>query len=381
MTRSPALAASRGGDRLEAVLDGQLVVLRARPLADDDRAAAVAQVLGVGVPLAAVADDGDRLALEQSEVGVLVVIHRRRHGRRPSFVLVGGCGTWSGRMRFGGTVRRRSTTARAGLALGRIHTITAGPNARSAARMRPRRRGDHSSRVARRYNAWCDATRRPEGARRCPFTTGPVSKPGLPRLPPVWITHLKEALNDGRSSEGYYALAEQHAGADDRRRPDAAGADRAGRRGAGRGGLAVEVAPPQIRRKLMPTPEATYRRAAAVAGDPACQRTSPGRPGGDRLAVEQGPAEVGRGVRRRRSSTPWRRASTCCSSTCSRPARHDPFGLHGAIWAAFGDPAEAVEPGRPLTLASYVAHGGRGSPRPTSSRSAWATRCPRCPSS
>ena len=53
-----------GADGLEAVADGEVVVLAAGALADDDVDAAVAEVLSVGVALRAVADDGDRLAFE-----------------------------------------------------------------------------------------------------------------------------------------------------------------------------------------------------------------------------------------------------------------------------------------------------------------------------
>ena len=41
---------------------------------------AVVQVLGVGVALAAVADDGDGLALQGRQVGVLVVVDPGGHG-------------------------------------------------------------------------------------------------------------------------------------------------------------------------------------------------------------------------------------------------------------------------------------------------------------
>ena len=47
----------------------------------DDLQTAVAQVLGLGVALAAIADDGDGLALEGLEVGVGVVVDRRGHGK------------------------------------------------------------------------------------------------------------------------------------------------------------------------------------------------------------------------------------------------------------------------------------------------------------
>ena len=62
------------------MLDGQVVVGRAGQLADDDVAAAVAEVLGVGVALRAVAEDGDRLALQQGEIGVFVVVNLGGHG-------------------------------------------------------------------------------------------------------------------------------------------------------------------------------------------------------------------------------------------------------------------------------------------------------------
>ena len=55
----------------------------ALPEADDDLGAAVAEVEGVGVPLAAVADDGEGAAGEAAAVGVGVVVHAHgivRHG-------------------------------------------------------------------------------------------------------------------------------------------------------------------------------------------------------------------------------------------------------------------------------------------------------------
>ena len=61
--RSPCLVASAALTGLKPWLIGQVVVRAAGPLADDDVAAAVAQVLGLGVALRAVADDGDRLVL------------------------------------------------------------------------------------------------------------------------------------------------------------------------------------------------------------------------------------------------------------------------------------------------------------------------------
>ena len=72
---SAALAASWRGKRLEAVLHGQIVVGRSRPLCHDHPATAVAEVLGMGVSLRAVAQNGDRLPFQQGQIGVLIVVN------------------------------------------------------------------------------------------------------------------------------------------------------------------------------------------------------------------------------------------------------------------------------------------------------------------
>ncbi|KAF5038975.1 hypothetical protein DSECCO2_548680 [anaerobic digester metagenome] len=63
-----------GGHGGEAVFLGQLPVGAAGTLADDHLDAGIAQVLGVGMALAAVADDGLGFVGQEGEVGVLVVI-------------------------------------------------------------------------------------------------------------------------------------------------------------------------------------------------------------------------------------------------------------------------------------------------------------------
>ena len=63
-----------------AVAYGEIVVGAARALADDDVQAGIAQVLGLSMPLGAVADDGNGLSLEGGEIGVFVVINRGGHG-------------------------------------------------------------------------------------------------------------------------------------------------------------------------------------------------------------------------------------------------------------------------------------------------------------
>ena len=77
---SACSVASSAETGLKAVADGQIVVRAAGPLADDHGTTAIAQVLGMGMPLRAVAQDGDRLALEERQVGVFVVINLGGHG-------------------------------------------------------------------------------------------------------------------------------------------------------------------------------------------------------------------------------------------------------------------------------------------------------------
>ncbi|HEV3261084.1 MAG TPA: DUF4058 domain-containing protein, partial [Gemmataceae bacterium] len=75
----------------------------------------------------------------------------------------------------------------------------------------------------------------------------------------AWIIHLKEALNGGLLPEGYYAMAEQHAGrviADvltlqlDERAPIVPRES---------GPVAVAEAPPRVSRKVVAGPNAAYR--------------------------------------------------------------------------------------------------------------------------
>jgi hypothetical protein len=72
-------AAGRLGDRLdrEAVLLGLVDRIRALTQADDDLDAGVLEVERVGMALGAVAEDGHGLAVEEREVGVVVVDHGR----------------------------------------------------------------------------------------------------------------------------------------------------------------------------------------------------------------------------------------------------------------------------------------------------------------
>ena len=90
------LGGFRCGNRLEAVLLGQLIVGAAGALAHHDLHAGVAQILGMGMALAAVADDGHRFVFQHTEICVFVIIYfhgsvlQRKlgwsHNRGPQFL-------------------------------------------------------------------------------------------------------------------------------------------------------------------------------------------------------------------------------------------------------------------------------------------------------
>ena len=92
---------------LQARLAGGLTAGGSLVEADDDLHTAVGEVAGVGVALGAVADDGHGLALEQAEVGGVVVVHRCGHCVVPSgragVVRTGS--EWSGRCGLAGVAR------------------------------------------------------------------------------------------------------------------------------------------------------------------------------------------------------------------------------------------------------------------------------------
>ena len=69
-------------ERLEAMAFGELIVGSAGSLGHNHLEAAITEVLGLGVPLRAVADDGDGLAGEVLEIGVGVVVDRAGQGVR-----------------------------------------------------------------------------------------------------------------------------------------------------------------------------------------------------------------------------------------------------------------------------------------------------------
>ncbi len=103
LTMSAALVASAAEMRLKAVADGQFVVRAAWSLTDDHLAAAVAEVLCVGVSLAAVAQNGDRFVLEQRQVGIVFVVNFGGHN---SCLCVEDLTALRRGIRDGSTVRR-----------------------------------------------------------------------------------------------------------------------------------------------------------------------------------------------------------------------------------------------------------------------------------
>ena len=170
-----------------------------------------------------------------------------------------------------------------------------------------------------------------------------------------WTIHLKEILNRDHLPPGYYAMAEQHAGAMiadilTLHKPDPPASIEEG----DRAGVAVAEAPPRVRRRLVASPEATYRntrRSLAirhVSGHrlvALVEIVSPGNK--DRpKSVEDFVGKV--------YKAPTSGVHVLVVDLFP-PGRHDPDGLHEMIWAEFGDPSEESEPDLPLTLASYVA--------------------------
>jgi hypothetical protein len=172
----------------------------------------------------------------------------------------------------------------------------------------------------------------------------------------AWIIHLKEALNGGLLPEGYYAMSEQHAGAMigdilTLHEPSGSPAEEMVDRGA----LAVAVAPPRNRLRLLPSPEATYRQQRRTI---AIRLAS-----GHRLIAL---LEIASPSNKDRAKSVEEFAAKVVSALEAGvhvllvdlipPGLHDPIGLHGAIWSNFGD-EQPIMPGLPLTLASYVSPG------------------------
>jgi hypothetical protein len=171
----------------------------------------------------------------------------------------------------------------------------------------------------------------------------------------AWIIHLKEVLNEQLVPEGYYALAEQHAGQviADVLTLQAADETVPGRRGGAAAILAKP--PPKVSRKVVAGPKATYRAARRtltvrhVSGHrliALIEILSPGNR--DREKSVRDFVEKVHGA--------LRHGCHLLVVDLFPPGRHDPQGIHEAIWADL-DPVEArVAPTvKPSKLASYLA--------------------------
>lgn len=170
-----------------------------------------------------------------------------------------------------------------------------------------------------------------------------------------WIIHLKETLNGGLLPDGFYALAEQHAGrvvADvltlQVGDPDASS-------GLGSSSVAVVDAPPKAGRKVVASESATYRmrqRSLAI------RHVSNHR----LIAILE---IVSSANKDRQSSVDdfVDKAHAALRLGCHLliidlipSGAYDPDGMHEAIWAPFRDPGEVAETSsKPFVLAAYEA--------------------------
>ena len=168
----------------------------------------------------------------------------------------------------------------------------------------------------------------------------------------AWITHLSEALNGGILPPSYYALPEQHGGrliADvlTLQTPPSAGpppvAD---------GGVAVAETPPRVRRKLTPSPAARASRRTLTIRHVSGHRIVA-------LGEIVSPANKDRAAHvaefaDKAETALWHGIHVLLVDLFP-PGRHDPQGMHGAIWERFDDELYVLPLNEPLTLASYVA--------------------------
>jgi hypothetical protein len=168
-----------------------------------------------------------------------------------------------------------------------------------------------------------------------------------------WITHLKEALNEGILPVGYYAQSEQHAG---QAIPDILTFHESDtpRRGGGGGGIVLAEAPPATRLKVTADEGAMYhllRRTVAIRSSvddelvAFLEIISPSNK--DRLQHVEDVVQKVLGALEKRVHV--------LVIDLLPPRKNDPYGIHGAVWQHFdADPYEPPE-GQPLTLSSYLA--------------------------
>jgi hypothetical protein len=171
----------------------------------------------------------------------------------------------------------------------------------------------------------------------------------------AWITHLAEALNGGILPSGYYALAEQHAG---RLIPDVLTLrlpERLADTAPDEGGLAVAEAPPRVARRLVASPEASYRMQRRTL---AIRHTSH-----HRIVAMIEVVSPANKDRRTSVDELVDKIDSVLHFGCHvlladlLPAGlYDPRGIHGSLWERYDSASADEKPGaNVLTFASYVA--------------------------
>ncbi len=168
----------------------------------------------------------------------------------------------------------------------------------------------------------------------------------------VWIAVLRNAMNSGLLPHGFYAMSEQHGNrliADilTLQRPVIADSPRAAT-----GGLALAEAPPKVRREVSLSPRASSLRKTLTI----------------RHATEHRIVALVEIVSRANKDPEdhVERFLNKIESALAQgihvlvvdlfpPGRHDPRGLHAALWERLDDEAEKAPGDEPLTLASYDA--------------------------
>ncbi len=167
-----------------------------------------------------------------------------------------------------------------------------------------------------------------------------------------WILHLSETMNRGLLPPDYFALPEQWAGQTIADVLTLHAPSEGSSTARDDGGVAVLDFPPQVSRKLTASPSLQGSPRTLVV-----RHTS-----GDRIVAfieiaslsnKDRTANVAR-VADKFESALWRGVNAMLLDILP-PGRHDPRGMHAAIWERFSDDAYALPSASPLTLASYVA--------------------------
>jgi hypothetical protein len=172
----------------------------------------------------------------------------------------------------------------------------------------------------------------------------------------AWITHLAEALNGGILPRGYYAMSEQHAGllipdVLTLRVPEETAEESAD----DGGGLAIAEAPPKVAKRLIASPEATYRLLRRTL---AIRHVSHDRVVALLEIVSPANKDRESSVDDIADKIDWALRYGCHVLLVDLlpPGTYDPRGIHGAIWDRYGSPSEdEISTEKPLTLSAYVA--------------------------